>query len=358
MQLGANLVYQGAGRLARAAEELGYAVVLAPEGYRSDAPSVLGYVAGRTERIGLVSGVMQIPGRPPGMAALTAATLDALSGGRFRLGLGVSNPDVSEGWYGVAFDEPLARTREYVEVVRAALRGEPVHYEGNHQRVPSSPAGAGAPLHLFTQPLRADLPIHLAAVGPRNLRLAGEIADGWIGVFVSPAMVADAVTAIEDGRRRAGLGLDGFEVLPCLPTAVADTTAEAADLLRGQYVYLLGIGDPERNLYCALARRLGFAAAVDDLRARLAAGDPAGAAKALPLALIEATALAGPVDHVASRMREYAAAGVTTLGIMVSAAATDLDGRVRILESAATALDRSGVGPRAGSSPVVTGPGR
>ncbi|MET9935696.1 LLM class flavin-dependent oxidoreductase, partial [Streptomyces sp. NPDC006324] len=130
MRLAANLTYEGAGDLARAAERLGYAMVLAPEGYRSDAASVLGLVAGQTSTIALASGVMQIPGRPPGMAALTAATLDALSGGRFRLGLGVSNPDVSQGWYGVPFDAPLARTREYVEIVRRALTGDPVTFEG------------------------------------------------------------------------------------------------------------------------------------------------------------------------------------------------------------------------------------
>lgn len=305
MRLGLNLVYQGAGPLARAAEELGYAVALAPEGYRSDAPSLLGYVAGQTATIALASGVMQIPGRSPAMAALTAATLDSLSGGRFRLGLGVSNPDVSDGWYGVAFDHPLARTREYVEIVRAALAGGPVRYEGRYHRLGGA-GGSGAPLHLLTEPLRAELPIYLGAMGARNLRLAGEIADGWIGVFVSPTMVKGAVAEIADGRGRAGKAMVGFDVLPCLPTSFADDLEQAADLLRNQFVYLLGIGDPGRNFFCATAGRLGFAPAVADIHDRLQEGDRAGAAAAVPFDLIDETSLIGPMDRVARRMRDYA----------------------------------------------------
>lgn len=335
MRLAVNLVHQGAGELGRAAERLGYAAALAPEGYRSDAASVLGLVAGVTERIALISGVMQIPGRPPAMAALTAATLDSLSGGRFRLGLGVSNPDVSVGWYGVEFTRPLERTREYVDIVRRALDGGPVTHRGTHFEV-----GGPAPLHLLTERPPGRLPVLLAAVGPRNLRLAGEIADGWLGVFTSPEAVARAVTEIRKGRGTDDLS--GFEVLPSLPTAVADTAEQAADALRGQYVYLMGIGDPERNFYCAMARSMGYEAEVTAFLDRLAAGDRAGAGAVLPLGFIDRTALIGPVDRIADRMRAYADAGVTTLGVMVSAAATGLEGRLAIVEAAARALERSG----------------
>ncbi|MEV7088438.1 LLM class flavin-dependent oxidoreductase [Streptomyces sp. NPDC093085] len=337
MRLAVNLTHQGAPELARTAEQLGYAAVLAPEGYRSDAASLLGLVAGQTRRVALISGVMQIPARPPGLAALTAATLDSVSGGRFRLGLGVSNPDVALGSYGTEADRPLARTREYVEIVRRALAGGPVTYEGRYYAV-----GGAAPLHLLTDGLRPDLPVHLAAVGPRNLRLAGEIADGWIGVFTSPEAVAEAVATIAEGRKTAGKDLTGFEVLPSLPTAVGPDPATAADLLRQQYVYLMGMGDPERNVYCALARRMGHGDAADALRERLAAGDRAGAAAALPLELIDRTALIGPVPRIAARMAEYAEAGVTTLGIMVSAASATLEGRLAILRECAAALERSG----------------
>ncbi|MGW1809676.1 LLM class flavin-dependent oxidoreductase [Streptomyces sp. NPDC002078] len=344
MKLGANLVYQGAGELARAAEHLGYDVVLAPEGYRSDAASVLGLIAGRTERIGLASGVMQIPARPPGLAALTAATLDALSGGRFRLGLGVSNPDVSDGWYGARFDQPLARTREYVEIVRRAVAGGPVEYQGRHFRLPASGPGGGAPLHILTESPSPRIPVYLAAVGPKNLRLAGEIADGWIGVFTSPEAVAKSVTEIRAGRERAGADMTGFDVLPSLPTAVADDVATAADALRSHYVYMLGIGDPDRNFYCAMAGQMGFEREITHLRERLDAGDRVGAGAAVPLDFIDRTALLGPVARLAERMVAYQEAGVTTLGIMVSAAATSPAGRLRLLRQAAEALERSGVG--------------
>ncbi|MFF9770261.1 LLM class flavin-dependent oxidoreductase [Streptomyces sp. NPDC014636] len=346
MRLAVNLVHQGAGELARAAERLGYAAALAPEGYRSDAASVLGLVAGVTERIALISGVMQIPGRPPAMTALTAATLDSLSGGRFRLGLGVSNPDVSVGWYGVPFTRPLERTREYVDIVRRALEGGPVTHQGAHFEV-----GGPAPLHLLTERRPGRLPVLLAAVGPRNLRLAGEIADGWLGVFTSPEAVARSVAEIRKGRGTDDL--DGFDVLPSLPTAVADTAEEAADLLRGQYVYLMGIGDPDRNFYCSMARSMGYEAETAAFLDRLGAGDRAGAGAALPVGFIDRTALIGPVDRIADRMREYADAGVTTLGVMVSAAATGLDGRLTIVEAAARALERSGTATAA-SAPVPT----
>ncbi|MCH0540293.1 LLM class flavin-dependent oxidoreductase [Streptomyces sp. MUM 203J] len=336
MKLAVNLLAREAVPLAEAAEELGYDLALAPEGYRNDAVSVLGLLAGRTSRIGLGSAVMQIPARPPASAALTAATLDALTAGRFRLGLGLSNPDVSEGWYGVPFDRPLMRTREYVEIVRAALRGGPVTYQGKHFRLPPSDRAA-APIHLYTEGHRADLPVYLGAVGPRNLQLAGEIADGWIGVFTSPDGIRDAVAEIAKGRAARGLGLDGFEVMPSLPTAVADRLEDAADELRGQYFYLMGIGDTETNFYCALARRLGFADDVERMTAHMAAGDRAAAQAAVPTEFIDMTGLIGPGARIAERMKEYAAAGVTTLSIMVSAAATTLEGRLRILETCAKA---------------------
>lgn len=339
MRLAVNLVATQAVELAVSAEKLGYALAFAPEGYRNDAASVLGLVAGRTRRIGLSAAVMQIPARPPATAALTAATLDALSGGRFRLGLGISNPDVSEGWYGVPFARPLARTREYVEIVRAALAGGPVTYQGEHFALPPHER-ASAPLHLYTEGYRCDLPVYLAAVGPRNLRLAGEIADGWIGVLTSPEGVRDAVGHIGGGRAVRGLGLDGFEVIPCLPTAVADDVMEAAAQLRGQYGYLMGIGDPEENFYCALAIRLGFGDAVERLREHLRAGDRAAAEAAIPLEFIDTTGLIGSEERIAGRMRAYAEAGVTTLSIMVSAAATTLEGRLAILRTCAGAVNR------------------
>jgi F420-dependent oxidoreductase-like protein len=345
MKLAVSLTYADAVPLATAAEALGYDTVLAGEGYHSDAPSVLGLVAGRTERIGLTTAVMQLPARPPGLAALTAATLSAVSGGRFRLGLGVSNPDVSDGWYGVPFADPLDRTREYVDIVRQALRGVPLRYAGKHFRLPASVGSDGtgtAPLHILTQPTDPAVPVYLAAVGPRSLRLAGEIADGWIGVFASPEVVAECVAEIRHARPADGLA--GFDVLPTLPTVVSPDTVAAVDSLRGHYAYLLGIGDPQRNVYCGLARRMGFGRQVAALAERMAAGDRRGAGRAIPGAFIERTALAGPVPYLAERMAAYAQAGVTTLGIKVTAADAPLAERIRTLHGAADALDRAGVG--------------
>ncbi|MEV8441852.1 LLM class flavin-dependent oxidoreductase [Actinosynnema sp. NPDC051121] len=339
MRLAAHLVNDEPGRLARFAEDLGYSAVVVGEGYRSDAPSVLGHVAASTRRISLTSGVMQIPARPPGLAALTAVTLDALSGGRFRLGLGVSNPDVSDGWYGVRFDRPLARTREYVDIVRRALSGAPVRYQGDFHRLPAGGRDR-APLQLDV-PEGTDIPLYIAAVSAANLRLTGEIADGWIGAFVSPESLAGAVAELRAGRAAAGRDLTGFEVMPSLPTMFADDTDTAIDRLRGHYVHFLGMGDPLHNVYAGAARRMGFEhelAVVHDL---IAADERAKAAAAIPAELIDRTALVGPVARVADRIRAYRESGATTLTIMLSPARTDHEGRLRLLRKAAEALDLS-----------------
>ncbi|MFE0464618.1 LLM class flavin-dependent oxidoreductase [Kitasatospora sp. NPDC058965] len=341
MRLAVNLGYQGAAELALAAEESDYALALAPEGYRSDAASVLGLLAGRTRRIALGSAVMQLPARPPGLTALTAATLHALSGGRFRLGLGASNPHVATGWYGAAYDHPVARTREYLTVLRRALTGEPVEHRGRYYPLPAGGGPAAAPLHVLTERPGPALPIHLAALGPAMLRLAGELADGWLGVFNTPESLAEAVALLAAGR--PGGDLTGFEVLPSLPTAIDPDPRAAVDRLRAHYVYMLGIGAAADNCYCQLAERLGFGPQTALVRARLAVGDRAGAAAAVPAGFVERTALVGPVERVAERMAAYAGAGATTLGVMVTAADTDLAGRVRILRDAARAATLAAV---------------
>ncbi|MCO1580349.1 LLM class flavin-dependent oxidoreductase [Crossiella sp. SN42] len=336
MRLGVFLNQDGAVGLARRAEELGYATALAPEGFRSDAVSVLGAVAGRTSRIGLASGVLQIAARAPVLTALTAATLDSLSGGRFRLGLGVSNPDVSLGWYGVDFDRPLRRLREYVEIVRLALRGEPVRYHGEHYRLP--PPGAAETAHLRAAPVRADLPIHLAGVGPRSLELAGEVADGWIGVFSPPERISTALQYVHKGRTKAGKTLAGFEVMPSVPIAVDEDAERAARSLRGYFAHFIGLGDPARSIYYRLATELGFERAAAEIHRRRAAGDAEGAAEAVPFELIDATALLGDPGRIAARLAQYREAGVTTLGLTLLAATPHE--RLSVLEAAADAAER------------------
>src|SRR5439155_13828036 len=182
-------------------------VVWASEAYGSDAVSMLAWIAGQTERIDLGSAIMQIPARTPAMAAMTAATLDTLSGGRFRLGVGVSGPQVSEGWHGVRFAKPLQRTREYLEIVRMAIAGERVAYDGQFYILPL-PDGPGKPLKLSFTPARTRIPTYLASIGPKNLELAGELADGWLAVFLAPEYAAQQLTSIAAGRARAGRPLD------------------------------------------------------------------------------------------------------------------------------------------------------
>src|SRR4051794_14670889 len=237
MRLGLNLGYWGAGndannlKIAQEADRLGYSVAWAAEAYGSDVPTVLSWVAAQTEQIDVGSAILQIPARQPTMAAMTAATLDTLSGGRFRMGLGVSGPQVSEGWYGVKFDKPLARTREYVEIVKQALRRERVSFAGNHFTLPL-PDGPGKPLKLIVHPVRPEIPIYLASIGPRNLELTGEIADGWLAIFYSPEFGPESLELIGKGRAKVGKTLEGFDVVPTAPMVVGDDWRAAADQIR------------------------------------------------------------------------------------------------------------------------------
>src|SRR4051794_32044015 len=245
--------------MAQEADRLGYSVVWAAEAYGSDSPSMLAWIAGQTSQIDLGAAVMQIPARTPAMTAMTAATIDALSGGRFRLGLGVSGPQVSEGWHGVRFGKPLARTREYVDIVKLAVARKPVAYDGEFHQLPL-PDGPGKALRLGFHPPREHIPIYLAAVGPKNLRLAGEIADGWLAVFYAPEHAGEQLGAIAAGRSARGLTLAGFDVVPSVPVVVGDDVAAGADLIRPHAaLYVGGMGSREQNFYNALAARMGYA---------------------------------------------------------------------------------------------------
>jgi len=334
--------------LAQEADRLGYAVVWAAEAYGSDAATVLAYLAAHTSRIDLGSAVFQVPGRSPALTAMTAATLDALSGGRFRLGLGVSGPQVSEGWHGVRFDAPLARTRQYVDVVRMALRREPVRYAGHHYPLPL-PGGVGKALRLTVHPVRRDLPVYLAAVGPRNLELAGEIADGWLALFLSPEHAAEQLAHVRRGAERAGHDLTGFDVAATAPLSVADDVGTAADAVRGYAaLYLGGMGSRERNFYNQLAVRMGYATAAEEVQASYLAGRQRDAAAAVPLEFLDATSLLGRPARLVERLRAFAAAGVTTLSVMPFGAT--LDDRVEALRTLAGAHEQA-----AGAQPAGGG---
>jgi F420-dependent oxidoreductase-like protein len=352
MRLGVNLGYWGAGNdkdnlvLAQEADRLGYSSAWAAEAYGSDAATVLSWVAAQTERIDIGSAVFQIPARTPAMTAMTAATLDTLSGGRFRLGLGVSGPQVSEGWHGVRFDKPLARTREYVEIVRLALARETVRHQGEFWTLPL-PDGPGKALRLTVHPARDDIPVYLAAIGPKNLELTGEIADGWLAIFFAPEHAAEQLGHVGAGRMTAGKALDGFDVVPTVPVVVGgDGSPEAleacaAPLRHYAALYVGGMGSREQNFYNALARRMGFDAAADEVQRLFLDRRHREAAAAVPFELVDGTALLGPRERVRDRLHAYAEAGVTTLS--VATYDTNLDRRLHTIRTVAELLDESGL---------------
>ena len=328
--------------MAREADRLGYSVVWAAEAYGSDCVTMLSWIAAQTERIEVGSAVMQIPARTLAMTAMTAASLDALSGGRFRLGLGVSGPQVSEGWHGVRFGKPLRRTREYVDIVRLALARANVEYSGEFYQLPL-PDGPGKALRLNFHPPRERIPTYLAAVGPKNLELAGEIADGWLAVFYAPEFAQEQLASVAAGRARAGTTMDGFDVVPSVPVVVGEDVAACAELVRWYAaLYVGGMGSREQNFYNQLATRMGYGDAAREVQELYLAKRQREAAAAVPLEFIDRTSLLGPPDRIAQRMRDFAAAGVTTLSI--SLFAPDAESGIQTLRQVAEAFAASGTG--------------
>jgi F420-dependent oxidoreductase-like protein len=349
MRLGLNLGYlvgaddpQDQIRLTLHAESLGFSVVWVAEAYGSDSPTVLAWLAAQTTTIGIGSAVMQIPGRTPAMTAMTAASLDLLTQGRFRLGLGVSGPQVSEGWHGVHFDKPLARTREYLEVVRLALARRTVAHEGVHYPLPL-PEGPGKPLKLTIAPYSEHIPVLLAAVGPKNLELAGELTDGWLAVFFAPEFAAEQLAHLTAGRARAGLGLEGFDVVPTFPLSVGEDLQVCADPVRAYAaLYLGGMGSREQNFYNALAVRMGYADAARKVQDLYLDRRHREAMAAVPYDFINATSLLGGRDHLADRFARLADAGVTTCAL--APYGRTLAEKAAALTMAAEAFERAGVG--------------
>jgi F420-dependent oxidoreductase-like protein len=347
MKLGVNLGYWGAGNdaenlaLAREADRLGYSVVWAAEAYGSDAATVLTWIAAQTEQIDVGSAVFQIPGRTPANTAMTAATLDTLSGGRFRLGLGVSGPQVSEGWHGVRFDKPLGRTREYVAIVRKALAREKVAFDGEFFTLPL-PGGPGKALTLTVHPVRDNLPIYLAAIGPKNLELTGEIADGWLAIFFSPENAEEIMAPVRAGRAKAGRTMEGFDVVPTVPVVFGDDPVACADPLRFySALYVGGMGSRDKNFYNQLATRMGYEQAAIEIQDKYMARDYDGAMAAVPFEFIDRTSLIGPPERVRDRLSAFADAGVTTLTIATYAG--DLDESIATLRTMVDVLDQAGL---------------
>lgn len=336
MNLGVHIGYWGLGltsedqlQIVQEAERLGYDSVWAAEAYGSDAATILGWVAGQTSRIRIGSAIFQMPARSPAMTAMTAATLDQLSGGRMILGIGSSGPQVAEGWHGQRFSAQIQRTREYVAVVRKALARERLEFDGETIQLPL-PDGPGKALKLTIAPVQDAIPIYLAAIGPNNTRLAGEIADGWIPTLFSPEHVAEFRPLLEEGAARSGRSLDGFDVAPTVNVFVTKDLESARDAMRPFLaLYVGGMGSRDRNFYNQLVQRYGFEDAARKVQDLYLEGKREEAAAALPDELIDLVSLCGPPDRVRERLAVYRDAGVGTLG--VTPMAWDREGRLEQL---------------------------
>jgi F420-dependent oxidoreductase-like protein len=302
--------------LAVLADELGLDSVWISEAWGQDAVSVLGLLAGHTDRVALGSGLMQIPARQPAAAAMAAASLDVISEGRFRLGLGVSGPQVSEGWYGVPFGKPLARTREYVEIVRGALSGNKLEYEGEHWQLPvrDGGTGLGKPLRLLARPVSERIPIYLGAIGPRSVEMTGEIADGWLPFLLDPSQPEHMVEPLHRGLEKAGRTPSDIDVAPVVPVAVAADASEAREQVRPWLAFYLGVmGAAKKNFYVEAAERYGHGDSARAVQAAMLSGDRAGAAAALSDELIDSAAIATTPDELPARIARYGEAGATTI---------------------------------------------
>jgi len=297
--------------LVQTAEALGYDSVWAAEAWGTDAVTVLSWLAATTTRLKVGSAIMQIPARTPANTAMTAMTLDLMSGGRFLLGLGVSGPQVVEGWHGQPWGKPLAKTREYVEIVRAALARETVEHHGLHYDIPYTGAGAtgfGKPLKLMARPVRADIPIYLAALGPKNVELAAEIADGWLPVFLSPERF-DNVFRPHLAKARAG-----FEIAASVQVVAGDDLdACRLPVKQTLALYLGGMGARGQNFYNALVCRYGYEREAVEIQELFLSGKQREAVAAVPDALVDEVGLVGPRERIADRLHAWRACGVTTL---------------------------------------------
>lgn len=324
MKFGTTVGYWSAGppagvpeRLAEA-ERLGFDSVWTAEAYGSDALTPLAWWGSATSTLRLGTSIMQMSARTPTAAAMAAITMDHLSGGRFILGLGASGPQVVEGWYGQPYPRPLARTREYVEIVRKVFaRQGPVIHDGDHYTLPfPGGSGLGKPLKSTVHPLRTDIPIMLAAEGPKNVALAAEIADGWLPFWFSPKSDAFYRAALTEGFGRATSrhqGLDTFEVVSLLPVIVADDVEGCADFLRPMLaLYIGGMGAKNANFHYDVFARLGYEADCAKIQQLYLDGHKADAIAAVPLALVEDVALIGPIDKICDEAQQWKDTVITT----------------------------------------------
>ena len=337
MKLGLNLPYEGslafpeAVELAQRAEALGFESVWMPEAYGTDAVSILGALATRTQRIQLGTAIVNVFSRTPALLAQTAATLDLISGGRFILGLGTSGHQVVTGWHGMAFDRPLLRMRETIAIVRQVLRRDRLIFEGEVFRLDKG-------LKLLAHPLRPTVPIYLATLTTGGLRLTGELADGWIPTLFSPEHMDLFRTELEAGARIAGRSLDSLAIAPHVPVSIDDDRTHARDALKPWVaLYVGGMGSKTKNFYNDLVSQYGFADDARTLQELYLGGKQLEAIRRVPDALVDAISIAGPASYVRERLAVWASAGVTKL--LASVHGKTQGERLRTLEMLAAAAD-------------------
>ena len=299
--------------LAQAADRGGLDSVWIAEAWGQDAVSVCGYLASVTEGVAIGTALMQIPARPPAATAMAAVTIDVMSGGRFRLGLGVSGPQVSEGWYGTPFARPVSRTREYVEIVRKALAGEKLAYAGREYELPL-PGGLGKPLRLLASPVQDRIPVYLGAIGPKAVAQVAEIADGWLPFLVDPEDPGPLLDPFRAGLAKAGRDASEVDVAAAVPVGLADDVADARAAVKPILAFYLGaMGSEDKNFYVDLADRAGFGDEARRVQALWLGRDQAGALAAVPDALVDRMAIATTPAGLDDRLAAYAGAGVDTL---------------------------------------------
>lgn len=328
MKLAINVGYWGGGSgtdldFIHEAEHLGYSSVWVAESWGSDAVTVLSWIAARTETINVGAGILQMPARTPAMTAMTAVTLNELSGGRFLLGLGLSGPQVVEGWHGVPYGKPLGKTREYVSIVRSAIaRKERLVHEGDHYQIPytgSDATGLGKPLRLMTHPSH-PVPIYLAAIGPKNVTLTAEIADGWLPIFYSPEKSAAIYgPLLTEGFARSGekARAERFDTVASLQAIVTDDIESARNRVKPMLaLYIGGMGAKGRNFYNDLACRYGYESAATKIQDLYLARKKMEAVRAVPDELVDELSLIGTKEMIRDRLEVWKDSPVTTLALM------------------------------------------
>ncbi len=323
MRLGLNVGYWGSGpadnvALALEADRLGFHSLWTAEAYGSDAVSPLVWLAAKTGQIKVGTAIMQMTARVPAMTAMTAATIDLLTGGRMLLGIGASGPQVVEGWHGLPYGKPVTRAREYVDILHKIWkRQEPVEHHGEHYDIPcKGGSGLGKPLKLIIHPLRDRIPIYLAAVGPKNVALAAEIAEGWLPVFFSPDRMNIYRQWLDEGFAKAGgnKDLSNFDIAPTVTVALGDDVNACRNSVKPFIaLYVGGMGARDKNFYFNIACRYGYEEAANKIQDFYLAGKKMEAAMAVPDQLVDEVALCGPRERIADRLAAWKSSGISTL---------------------------------------------